>query len=251
MHAKSGGKGFGSNARISTQHCKGKRLDGEPCQGFALADTARHKGYCVRHTPARQTTTKAKGVKRKVTVPKDEPIRPVIVDHGDTYEVGIRRPERARAPLEHKPKQIHLVLQGRMAMLARGEISVEDMDDEEIARMQFRDRNGGWSGQTPAAVPRELIDEMRKEFFKRMNAHLTGMTPSAMHALQQIVNDSKVSASDRLKAVNMILERTIGKVPDKMEISTGDKPFEVLLSGGIDRTRRPVVINEDGEVERD
>lgn len=123
-------------------------------------------------------------------------------------------------------------------MLHRGELSVQDMDEEELVRMQFRDKNGTFTGRPPLNMPGVLIARIRQELFARARLAREEYYIPAMEALGMIATDEKESASNRIKAIQIILERTEGKVAEKIELSTGEKPFEITFARNV-RMKRP------------
>lgn len=145
-------------------------------------------------------------------------------------------PEPTRVP--PKRDRVHLQFEGRMAMLYRGELDVQDMDEEELVRMQFRDKNGDFTGRPPSNIPGVLIAKMRQELFARARIAREEYYIPAMEALGVIATDEDESASNRLKAIQIILERTEGRVAERIELSTGEKPFEITFARAV-RMRRP------------
>lgn len=127
----------------------------------------------------------------------------------------------------------------KMAMLIRGEMSVKDMDDEELVRMQFRDRNGKFTGRAPAVVPHELAAAAQKELLSRGQHLFEGHFLRAIQGLADLAANA-VDESVKLKAQAMIVERVMGKTPDKVEIS-GEAPWQVILN-------RVIVRDADGSV---
>lgn len=128
------------------------------------------------------------------------------------------------------PAHVNVSYGGKMALLARGELTVADMDDEEIARMQFRNEDGTFASRRPGAIPRKLVDEMSRELIKRCQALFQHQAIGAVNELGRIATQGE-KESDRLRAISEIIERNLGKTPDKVEFSGEMKPWEVLLSG--------------------
>ena len=139
-----------------------------------------------------------------------------------------------------KMPQEHMRVSGRMAQLLNGEISVADLDDEELARGRCRDMNGGFSGRTPRIVPREMQQEMVRRLLQRGEEMFRESYIDALRVLREIMTDPNNSASDRLKALNMVVERTAGKVPDRIHLAAED-PVETLF--------RKILSDPDGRLE--
>ena len=119
-------------------------------------------------------------------------------------------------------------LGGRYALLLSGELSVDDLDDEELARGQLKDKNGRFQGRAPKVVPQQLVSAMRNELVKRAQNNLRqALLKSGIKTLTQLAENA-VDESVRLRAAQAIIERTMGKVPDKVQIAAED-PVEALF----------------------
>lgn len=128
-----------------------------------------------------------------------------------------------------KPKPIEK--KTRYQQLLDGDISVHDLDDEEIRRGRCRDRQGGFSGRPPTAIPREVSDALRVEFQTRVREVFEQSVHAAQAALLEITNNRRAAAPARVRAAEVLLERSLGKVPDKIHQQVEMKKFEVALSG--------------------
>ena len=118
---------------------------------------------------------------------------------------------------------------GRYAMLAQGIISVEDLDDEEVARGQLRAADGSFRGRPPKMLPQELVAAMKREWIGRAQAKLQeALLEVGISGMIGIAEDPLVDPAVRLRAQQMIIERTMGKVPDKIEVAAED-PVEALF----------------------
>lgn len=134
--------------------------------------------------------------------------------------------------------RVTVQLEGKMALLANGELTVLDMDNEELARMQFKDKNGKFTGRKPANLPQVLVNLMRKELIDRVHEIRRGAVADANQVLVDILSDTDAKPADRIKAALALIERVEGKVPDKVELSTGEKGFEVTLAKSV-KIKRP------------
>jgi hypothetical protein len=120
----------------------------------------------------------------------------------------------------------------RWAQLCDGEITVQDLDTEELTRMRCRDKLGGWTGRPSHFIPRKLEAEMREELLKRGQRDLENALPIAVKALAEIC--AKGYGKDRISAATLLLERALGKVPDKVDLTTHTAdPWEDLLQNVI------------------
>lgn len=117
----------------------------------------------------------------------------------------------------------------RLAMLLTGEMSVEDLDDDELARGYPKNRNGTFAGRPPKVIPLVIHQRMQREFYKRMEEKMKTALPDALQMLSDIATAPGREDRDRLKAIDMILNRIMGKPLEKLEVSSGDKPFEMTV----------------------
>lgn len=128
-----------------------------------------------------------------------------------------------------KKTREHFVLQGKMLDLYRGDLSVEDMDDEELSRLQFKDKNGRFTGRPPANLPRSLVDKLRQELLKRASAKFDSHLIDSITVLGTIMKSDQVNPSDRIKAAVIIIDRVMGKTPEKVELTAELKPWQNLV----------------------
>ena len=122
----------------------------------------------------------------------------------------------------------------RYQKLLNGIISVEDLDDEELARGQCRASNGSFHNNPPRMMPKSIHDAMVQQLFVRANAQLRQDLMGAVKSLGQIASGEIYEPQDRIKAAGMIIDRVMGKNADVV-IHTQDKPWELALtaiSGG-------------------
>lgn len=139
---------------------------------------------------------------------------------------------------------VDLEVRGKMAKLLAGEISVEDMDDEELARGQFKDQGGKFRGRPPKAVPKVLHDKMVSELLKRGQFMFQESYLSAIRTFENIALDPLNEPKDRLKAAQYIIERLAGKVPDKVVIQSAD-PWQQIIDDII--VHDPDVVKQGGK----
>lgn len=124
---------------------------------------------------------------------------------------------------------MYLRLTGRFARFLNGEITVEDLDDEELAQGRLKASDGTFRGRPPRVVPAELVQAMRREWLSRAEAKLRdALMDKGIGVLTQLAGDTTVDPAVRLRAANLIIERTMGKVPDKIQVAAED-PVESLF----------------------
>ena len=113
-----------------------------------------------------------------------------------------------------------------------GELTVEDLDDEEIQRMQLRAADGTFRGGRPISLPREFIMAIQVEQQRRFKHWVATAVPEAQKAVLELTKSRNLTPGDatRLKAAEMILERFAGKTPDKIEVKAEVSVFDQTLS---------------------
>ena len=108
----------------------------------------------------------------------------------------------------------------RLELLIKGDLKIEDLDDEEILRMQLKNVNGDFRGRPPMWVPRSFALEMRAEFTRRFQGELNNMLPKALKAHKEILDSRHLAPGDaaRMTAVKEVYDRTFGKVVQQTEV---------------------------------
>lgn len=119
-------------------------------------------------------------------------------------------------------------VQGRMAQFMKGELTVEDLDDEELARGQFRDEHGRFSGRPNKLIPREVQQEMIRRLLARGDELWRSGYNIAIKVHLEIAADPNNTPADRMKAAQYLIERVAGKTPDRIHIAAED-PVETLF----------------------
>lgn len=118
---------------------------------------------------------------------------------------------------------------GRYAMLISGEITVDELDDEELSRGQLKDKNGQFRGRPPKLIPGELVQAMRREWLSRAEDKLrAALYEGGIGTLTRLATDKTIDPGVQLRASTLLMERTMGKVPDKVQIAAED-PVEALF----------------------
>lgn len=113
-----------------------------------------------------------------------------------------------------------------------GDLTVDDLDDEEVQRMQLRASDGSFRGGIPHALPREFLNAIRMEQQKRFAHWVNTVIPEAQKTVVELMQSKKLQPGDatRLKAAQEILERFAGKTPERVEVKAEVSVFEQTLS---------------------
>lgn len=132
--------------------------------------------------------------------------------------------------------------------ILNGDEDLSIWTDEELRRGQRKSKRGIWEGRPPAIVPKALHDELVKRTLDEAQQLMRDNLLEAVRVLTALVADSSVEPKDRIKAVEIVMNRVMGKAPDKVEVSGEMKPWEVVLQGGI---IRDTAEDDDEEIEDD
>lgn len=118
---------------------------------------------------------------------------------------------------------------GRYAEFLAGKITVEDLDDDELAQGRLKASDGTFRGRPPSVIPQEMVAAMRREWLKRANARLAeALLEKGIGTYVELAGNEEVDPGVRLRAADRIVERMMGKVPDKVEVAAED-PVETLF----------------------
>jgi hypothetical protein len=115
---------------------------------------------------------------------------------------------------------------------------IEDLSswsDEELARGQRRSKNGNFVGKPPNVVPRAVHDEIVRRRMDKAYELLRTATYDAVALLHDVVTDLVAPLPERLKAAQLILDRTLPK-NEKLNVNVGIEPtpkFIEALQAGI------------------
>lgn len=111
-----------------------------------------------------------------------------------------------------------------------GELSVEDLDDEELMRGQIRNKNGTF-GKPPLVVPRSFLTRLAAEMQARVEAELRGDLPAMYAVMREQALNPKTRPDVRHESAKYIIERVTGKIPDKSIVQQQITIWDNLLAG--------------------
>lgn len=105
---------------------------------------------------------------------------------------------------------------------------VEGLDEEELARAQLKDANGGFQGRPPALVPREFHlacqREMKRRFEELFGSEVLGLTRDFLN----LCKDQEIPPKDRAKLLQYAMERVFGGIPKDVRVSA-EQPWEQMV----------------------
>ncbi len=102
---------------------------------------------------------------------------------------------------------------------------VEDLSlwsDEELLRGQKKGNNGRWQGRPPSVVPKAIHDELVSRRMMQAHRLLGENLVAAVQVLVDVATDKRTDKAVGVKAAGMILDRVLGKVPDRVHLAPDD-----------------------------
>lgn len=130
----------------------------------------------------------------------------------------------------------------RMVQLIDGDLTVAELDDEEVAYGITKCDDGKFSAKAAyhsKKLPKKIQDEMQRELFARATRLLRGNVLASIEAIVEIATSPGSEDRDRMKAAQYIIERIQGKTPDVVQV-TQEKPWEHVLAHVVAGERSPV-----------
>ena len=145
------------------------------------------------------------------------------------------RPEAQRraAVARHRPRKG--TIPTRYEAFMNGELTIDDLDEDEIMRGQLKNAAGNFGGRPPMYIPRKFATALAEKQKELIQAELAGLVLPAMRTLVEVMNKPHPQPGDNAKvqAAKLILERNLGKVPEtlqlKAEIKTWEQKFETRI----------------------
>lgn len=96
--------------------------------------------------------------------------------------------------------------------------TIHDWDDEELERGQRKAKDGSFRGRPPTIIPAECHQELTRRVFERANRLMRNNLEEAIHELTRIATSDFSDDNAKIKAIAMMMDRVLGKVPDKVDL---------------------------------
>lgn len=201
-----------------------------PSHGNRKRCTCAGSNACTRHTEAKPCAQFA----RRGTVP------------ATCHACGAGTRAQAKHELDENGNQRTtkrglISIPPRVQALLEGTLSVEELDDEELARGYPRAEDGSFRGR-PAVIPTIVHQRIQRELFSRAAEKLRANLLGATETMTAIALDTEQDAATRMKAAQWVIERIMGKTPD-VAVTMDEKRYERLL----DRMDRGAIPIEEDE----
>lgn len=115
------------------------------------------------------------------------------------------------------------------ASVRDGSIPVTALDDDEVAAGCLRDSYGTVNARR--RVPLDLEATVQREHLRRSEDTLRVALDPSLKVILDVSSGAvtNASAADRLRAAIYLAERTIGKVPERVEMTATIRPWEGLV----------------------
>lgn len=145
------------------------------------------------------------------------------------------RPEAVRRAAVAKQKPRMGRIPDRYQAFLDGEITIDDLDEEEIMRGQLRNKEGTFAGRPPHMIPRTLATALVARQKEIIQTEMAALVLPAMRTLVEVMNKAHPQPGDNAKvqAAKLVLERNLGKVPETVqltaEIKTWEQKFETRI----------------------
>lgn len=111
---------------------------------------------------------------------------------------------------------------------------LDQWDLEELARGKPRNKHGTFSGKAPAWITPVVVQEIRRRLLETSYAELASHVGVAIKSLVNILTDDSVdadgnpivSASLKLQAAKYIIDQTMGKAPQTIDVTGLDPSLQ-------------------------
>ena len=113
------------------------------------------------------------------------------------------------------------------ALIAAGEMTLDDWSDEELIRGYRKNRNGKF-GPPPKWVSQEVMQELHRRILKRGGKKMLQAYLESVDGLIRLARDAD-SEKVQLEAIKELQNRVSGKVPDRVAVSADD-PWQDMLA---------------------
>jgi hypothetical protein len=124
-----------------------------------------------------------------------------------------------------------LAVSSTTAGILAGELDVSEWTDEELIRGQRKDN---WSGRPPTVVPSAIHSELVKRRMSKAYDLLRTNARRAVAVLVEVATDKKAPPAIRVQAATEILDRTLGKPTERMELDVDVmKPWQRLIASSV------------------
>ena len=94
--------------------------------------------------------------------------------------------------------------------------------EEELLRGQRKGKHGRWVGPRPKVVPTAVHQELVQRRMLAAHKLLGENLVKAVQVLVDVATDKRTDAAVRVKAAGIIMDRVLGKVPERVHLAPDD-----------------------------
>ena len=162
-------------------------------------------------------------------------------NHRGAPPPGSRERTRPGRPpvLTARERALENVLSPRYKAFMAGEIKVEDLTLEELRNGAINDEGYDYARRPPELIPRAFQQAVTREYQISLRQKFELMAARAIDVIGEVMEKGEGEQYDqysragtgRLKAAQEIVNRVLGKVPDKVEATVALTPWEQLAAG--------------------
>lgn len=145
----------------------------------------------------------------------------------DAQKAAMAKGRATRAAALAERKKGPKATKSRHQMLLDGELGVDELDDQELENFRGRDIDGEFKGRI-RPIPASIRNKIRQRLINKMQAGFESFLPRAQALLEEIAESSEQDSA-RVKAIDLLLQRGAGKVPDRMVLVDED-PWDTILN---------------------
>lgn len=128
----------------------------------------------------------------------------------------------------NKKRRLTGTVPDRYDAFVKGEITIDDLDDEEIMRAQIKNADGNFKGRPPKYVPHEFAQAIVAKQHELVASRIAGLVTQAFDTLSDVMGKPFPQPGDsaRVKAAQLVLERYLGRVPETVNIRQQKNEWE-------------------------
>jgi hypothetical protein len=115
-------------------------------------------------------------------------------------------------------------------LIAEGMLDMADWSNEELIRGYKKSRHGRW-GPPPKYIPREVQQAAFRQLVSRGDRRLK---KAYYESIEDLIDLARTANSEKVKleAIREVMNRVVGKVPDRVHIAQ-DQPWETVLADSL------------------
>jgi hypothetical protein len=148
--------------------------------------------------------------------------------------------KRKKLEVVPSPSPPHPEPLSRHLQFIDGIIQVQDLDIEELQRARIKNWDGGWNRGPAPKMPGGLLQRIQRELNTRLLAEFNKYGIDAIETITDVMYrgegasafQGQKDGTKRLDAAKYVLERIVGPMPTKSEISTSVTLWEGIQEEG-------------------